>query len=85
MDESFKGVIDSLDGYRVRVILDGAREPLILILQAGKFWDSGASYPGALFEITIAEDLSYSVVHSVQEEAEARRAAPQPNLDFLDT
>lgn len=45
---------------------------------------AGVDYPGALFEIRVAPTLDYEIIHLTEQEEAARRAAPSPDLSFLD-
>ncbi|HXJ92552.1 MAG TPA: hypothetical protein VMT20_06680 [Terriglobia bacterium] len=82
--QSVKGVVDQVEGELAHVTLFYAGRPNDFLLDAADLSDAGAGYPGALFEITIRSDLGYSIVHSVEEEVAARKAAPPPDLTFLD-
>jgi hypothetical protein len=82
--QSVKGVVDHVEGDRARVTLFYAGRSNDFVLDTNDLSNAGAGYPGALFEIVVRSDLGYSIVHSVEEEAAARRGAPPPDLAFLD-
>ena len=82
--QSIKGVVDDVVGDRARVSLFYAGRANRFLFDAQDFSDASAAYPGALFEIIVGSDLGYTIIHSIEEEAATRSAAPPPDLTFLD-
>jgi hypothetical protein len=85
-ERTFKGVVDQVAPSSCHVTLFyGDRENKFLfptsLLEA-----SGASYPGALFNIVLKKEngfQTYDIVHLIDEETKARQEAPPVDLSFL--